>query len=101
MRMLKAFQGTLVVVSHDIALLRYCVDTLWYIDNGQVHLFSGNYDDFMREINVKRSSIEEELISLKRQKKDMHQALMKEQNAPLKAKPKVKKIFIKENGLQL
>lgn len=91
MRLLKAFQGTLLVVSHDVALLQNCVDTLWYIDNGQVHLFSGNYDDFMREINIKRSSIEEELISLNRQKKDMHQALMKEQNRASKSRAKGEK----------
>lgn len=91
MRMLKAFQGTLVVVSHDVALLQNCVDTLWYIDNRQVHLFSGNYDDFMREINIKRSSIEEELISLNRQKKEMHQALMKEQKRASQSKAKGEK----------
>lgn len=91
MRLLKSFPGTLVLVSHDITLLRYCVDTLWYIDNGQVHLFSGNYDDLMREITIRRSSIEEEIISLNRQKKNLHQALMKEQNRASKSRIKGEK----------
>lgn len=91
MRMLKAFSGTLVVVSHDVALLQNCVDTLWYIDNGQVHLFLGNYDDFVREINIKRRFIEEEIVLLNRQKKDMHQALMKEQKRAAQSKAKGEK----------
>lgn len=91
MRLLKAFRGTLVVVSHDVELLQNCVDTLWYIDNRHVHLFSGNYVDFIREINIKRSCIEKELISLNRQKKDMHQALMKEQKRAAQSKAKGEK----------
>ncbi len=79
MRMLRSFPGTLIVVSHDVELLRTCIDTLWHIDNGLVHVFSGNYDDYIREIGIKRSSIEQELSRLDRQKKDTHHALMKEQ----------------------
>jgi len=91
MRMLKGFEGTLIVVSHDVALLRYCVDTLWYIDDEKVHVFLGNYDDFMYEINIKKRTIEEEIVFLNRQKKDMHQALMKEQKRAAQSKAKGEK----------
>lgn len=79
MHMLQNYPGTLIVVSHDVELLRNSVDTLWHIENGKVHIFSGNYDDYVREIALKRTSIEEEYARLDRQKKDTHQALMKEQ----------------------
>ena len=79
MRMLQSYTGTLIVVSHDTELLRHCIHTLWHIDNGQIHVFSGNYDDYMREMRGRRASIEQELSRLDRQKKDMHHALMKEQ----------------------
>lgn len=69
MRMLQNYSGTLIVVSHDKELLRQCSDTLWHIDNGKIHIFSGNYDDYMREIKLKRASIEGELGLLSRQKK--------------------------------
>ena len=85
MRMLRAFPGTLIVVSHDTELLRRCVDMLWHIDNGQIHIFSGNYDDYRGEISIKRASIEKELSSLDRQKKDVHQSLMKEQERAKKS----------------
>lgn len=79
MRMLRAYRGTLIVVSHDVELLRNCVDNLWHIQDGKVHIFSGNYDDYVREISIKRTALEEEYACLERQKKDTHQALMKEQ----------------------
>jgi ATPase subunit of ABC transporter with duplicated ATPase domains len=79
MRMLRAFPGTLVVVTHDVELLQHTIDTIWHIDNGQVHVFSGNYDDYQREMAIKRESITQELSALNRQKQNMHQSLMKEQ----------------------
>lgn len=78
-RMLQNYPGTLIIVSHDVELLCNSVHTLWHIQDGHVHIFSGNYDDYVREMAVKRTSIEEEYARLDRQKKDTHQALMKEQ----------------------
>ena len=91
MQMLKRYQGTLIIVSHDTDLLRRCIDTLWYIDNNKIHEFSGSYDDYMREIRQKRVSIEKELASLKRAKKDTHNALMKEQKRAAQSKIKGQK----------
>ncbi len=79
MRLLKNYPGTLIIVSHDVEVLRTCVDTLWHIENGKVHIFSGSYDDYVQEIHIKRASLEEEVARLDRQKKDNHHALMKEQ----------------------
>ena len=90
-RMLQSYSGTLVVVSHDTELLRSCIDTLWHIDNGQIRVFSGNYDDYIREIRKARSSLEQEIERLDRQKKDMHHALMKEQKRAAKSKAKGEK----------
>jgi ATPase subunit of ABC transporter with duplicated ATPase domains len=91
MRMLQNYPSTLIVVSHDKELLRQCTDTLWHIDNGKVHIFSGNYEDYMREIKLKRASIEGELELLSRQKKDMHNKLMQEQQRSSKSKAKGQK----------
>ena len=86
MRMLKNYSGTLIAVSHDVEFLQNCVDTLWHIDNGKIHIFSGNYNDYMREVKIKRASIEQDLSILDRKKKDAHQALMKEQERASKRK---------------
>ena len=91
MHSLKSFPGTLIIVSHDTKLLRNSIDRFWHIDNGKITIFSGNYDDYMRDIQSKRNSIEIELSSLKRQKKDMHQSLMQEQVRAAKSKQKGQK----------
>jgi len=91
MRMLRSYPGTLIVVSHDTELLRHCIDTLWHIDDGQIRVFTGAYDDYVREIRNRRSALEQEITRLDRQKKDMHHALMKEQKRAAKSKEKGEK----------
>lgn len=86
MRLLQSYAGTLIIVSHDVELLRTCVDTLWHIENGKVHIFTGKYDDYMREIRVKRAALEQDISRLNRQKKETHQALMKEQTRAAKSR---------------
>ena len=78
-RLLRGYQRTLIIVTHDVELLRTCIDTLWHVDQGHIHVFSGNYDDYVRERGIKRNSIEQELNQLNLQRKDVHQSLMKEQ----------------------
>jgi ATPase subunit of ABC transporter with duplicated ATPase domains len=78
-RLLRAFPNSLVIVTHDLQILRTCVDRLWHIDNGTIQVFSGTYDDYKREIAIKRASLEQELSNLERQKKQAHKALMNEQ----------------------
>jgi ATPase subunit of ABC transporter with duplicated ATPase domains len=89
--MLQHFDGTLIAVSHDPELLRTCVEMLWHIEGGKVHVFSGSYDDYMRERYQKRSAITQELSSLERDKKETHNALMKEQTRAKNAKIRGKK----------
>lgn len=99
MRMLQNYSGTLIIVSHDKELLRRCTDILWHIDNGKIHIFSGNYDDYMREIKLKRASIESESELLSGWKKDIHLKLMQEQRRAAKSKAKGEKKV--ENGKRL
>lgn len=79
MRMLQSYEGTLLVVSHDPELLRNCVSNYWYIDQGKLRIFSGRYDDYMRETRIRRDALEQKLQTLEREKRDTHDALMKEQ----------------------
>jgi len=85
MRMLDAFKGTLIIASHDVELLRNNVDTFWHIYNGKIYIFKGQYDDYFREISLKRNAIETELSNLNKQKKEMHKSLMKEQERAKKS----------------
>lgn len=79
MRMLRSFKGTLIVVTHDVELLRHAVDTLWPIAQGKIRSFTGSYDDYRHELTIQYGAIEQALSSLSKQKKTAHLALMKEQ----------------------
>ncbi len=86
MRMLRSYPGTVLVVSHDVELLRSCIDTLWHIDNGQITVFSGNYDDYLRE---RDTTSERRLAMVKQLKKEQakaHEAFQKEKQREAKSK---------------
>lgn len=79
MRMLQRFEGTLIVVTHDIELLNQAVDIIWHIEEGRIKVFKGTYNDYQRERHIQYQAIEQELSRLSRQKKEVHRSLMKEQ----------------------
>ena len=46
---LKAYAGTLVIISHERDLLNNVVDTILHLDQGKITLYTGGYDDFERQ----------------------------------------------------
>lgn len=86
MRMLNAYYGTLIVVTHDEELLQNCIDILWHIDNGKITVFRGKYSDYMRERSKQYQSVSRQMQLLEREKKSMHEKLMKEQQRAAKSK---------------
>ena len=46
---LKAYPGTLVVISHERDLLTNVVDTILHLEGGKVTLYAGGYDSFERQ----------------------------------------------------
>lgn len=46
---LRSYEGTVVVVSHDRVFMDNMVDRVAEIDQGQVHLFKGNYSAYLKE----------------------------------------------------
>lgn len=78
-KMLRAYEGILIIATHDVELLSAIPNILWHIDNGAVHVTSSSYDDYMREKQRKRLAIEQKLTLLNRKKTDLHESLMKEQ----------------------
>src|SRR5579859_154955 len=47
---LNDFEGALVLVSHDRALIRTCCDTLLHVGGGRVAPYDGDLDDYARQI---------------------------------------------------
>lgn len=91
LHMLNRYEGTLIVITHDPELLRSCIDTIWHIDREEIHIFHGNYDDYMQDIQSKRQALDKQLSRIKQEKKSAHQSLMKEQKRAANSRKKGKK----------
>jgi ATPase subunit of ABC transporter with duplicated ATPase domains len=90
-KMLKHFYGTLIIATHDLEILRNCVEKIWHIDNGKIHIFQGKYDDYMAETLNKRESITRQIDIINAQKESARQSLIKEQKRISKSKAAGKK----------
>jgi ATPase subunit of ABC transporter with duplicated ATPase domains len=88
MQMLKHYMGTLIIASHDKALLNNCVDTLWDCDNEEIVVFEGSYDVYRQKVLKSREHIEKELQSLNLCEKNLHQQKMREQQRAAKSRKK-------------
>ncbi|KTD53025.1 ATP-binding cassette domain-containing protein [Legionella quateirensis] len=79
MRLLAQYTGTLIIASHDIHLLRSTEFCFWHFNQSQITQFKGYFDHFQQQNTLSRHVIETEMEQLRYQKKQQHQALMKEQ----------------------
>lgn len=83
--MLKRFKGAIIMATHDEDLLRQVVTEIWHLQDGKIHVFKGDYDDYIHEQAVKVRQVRGEISALHRTKKAMHQSLMKEQERAKKS----------------
>ncbi len=44
--MLKTFDGTVIMISHDRALLDSICTKIWELENGRLHMYNGNYSSY-------------------------------------------------------
>jgi ATPase subunit of ABC transporter with duplicated ATPase domains len=98
-KMLNFYKGTLIIVSHDVELLRNSIDTLWHIDTGQIKIFNGKYNNYRNALLQERHSIENELSSLAKEKKETHKDLIKEQKRVKKSKQRGKRLVEQKRWL--
>ncbi len=73
------YKGTLIIVTHDVELLRNSIDIIWHIQGEKIQVFNGKYDEYLCHLEKKNSSIEKELTKLHQKKEEVHQAKMKEE----------------------
>lgn len=51
---LRYYYGALVLISHDRAVLDELVTTIWEIENGEVHVYTGNYSDYQEQKQLEK-----------------------------------------------
>ncbi len=45
---LERFDGTILLVSHDRYLVNRLANQIWYLEDGRMHVFKGDYEDYQR-----------------------------------------------------
>ncbi len=78
-RKLQNYSRSIVLVTHDEALMNQVCDTIWHIGQGKITVFHGRYADYLAQQQIHRESLEKKLATIKRGQQDAHNALMKEQ----------------------
>ncbi|MBP9743531.1 MAG: ABC-F family ATP-binding cassette domain-containing protein, partial [Burkholderiales bacterium] len=78
MNYLSRYAGTLIIITHDIELLKL-VDTIWHVNNGRVVTFNGSYTEYKICEQQEWDKLTKRVKELDKQKEQAHQNLMKEQ----------------------
>lgn len=86
MKMLQSYQETLIVVSHDEALLKNCINKIWDIEEGRIHVFAGKYEDYLREKEIVRDKNKQSLEHLKREQRSARSSLQFENERAARSK---------------
>lgn len=92
LRLINAYSGTLIIASHDDALLRR-MDTLWHIHDEKLSVFGGKFDDYLVLQEKKRAHEEAEEKSLRQQQKKLKAAIQKKQTKAARGKHQGTKKF--------
>ncbi|MDP3585952.1 MAG: ATP-binding cassette domain-containing protein [Thiobacillus sp.] len=89
---LNEFEGTLMLVSHDRALLRSVCDEFWLVTRGGVEPFDGDLDDYQRYLLEEGKRVRE---SLKEAGKVANAPVVQAESAPVAANKPVSSSKIK------
>lgn len=66
---LNEFEGTVMLVSHDRALLRAVCDEFWLVGRGEIKPFDGDLDDYQRYLLDESKRLREEATQVNNQSK--------------------------------
>ncbi len=60
---LKNYTGTFLVISHDRYFIDQLVNKVWYVEDGKVETYLGNYSDYINKLNGKGEVPVDEIVS--------------------------------------
>ena len=76
-KQLSGFQGSLILISHDRALLRSLCTRIWYLEDGRITDFPGGYDAFMAERTRQRERAAFEYSQYRAEQKRLKESAQK------------------------
>lgn len=102
---LEAFDGTVLVVSHDRYFVNEVANRIWEIENQQLVDYKGNYDFYLEEKQKKAQAAAEAALEAEKQKEYAEQKAKKAQavaiNTVLTKKNERKKIYTHDEAVKL
>ena len=97
------YSGTVLIISHDRYFLNKVVNKIWYLEDGKITEFYGNYDYFLEKLNEK-DEVEEKIISkteIEKEKKKKKEKEKEERAKKQKLKEIENKIFEIEEKIEI
>ena len=97
------YSGTVLIISHDRYFLNKVVNKIWYLEDGKITEFYGNYDYFLEKLNEKNEA-EEKIISkteIEKEKKKKRELERQERAKKQKLKEIENKIFEIEEKIEI
>ena len=97
------YSGTVLIISHDRYFLNKVVNKIWYLEDGKITEFYGNYDYFLEKLNEK-NEVEEKIISkteIEKEKKKKKEKEKEERAKKQKLKEIENKIFEIEEKIEI
>lgn len=97
------YSGTVLIISHDRYFLNKVVNKIWYLEDGKITEFYGNYDYFLEKLNEKNEA-EEKIISkteIEKEKKKKKEKEKEERAKKQKLKEIENKIFEIEEKIEI
>lgn len=103
MKSLNAYEGAVIIISHDRSLLESVVDRLWLVDKGTVKTYEGSLEDY-RKFQLEKSKPEKKTRVEPEKRKGYERkeaAAARKRVAPLKKKAETYEKKITESRTQL
>src|SRR5699024_6684346 len=97
---LTAYQGALILVSHDRAFLDQLCTEIWEIEDGILTNFKGNYNQYMHLKEEKRKTQQEAYEKYEKEKQQLEEAIRKKEEKAQRATKKQKKLSSSEARLK-
>ncbi|MCL1631625.1 Vga family ABC-F type ribosomal protection protein [Sporolactobacillus sp. CPB3-1] len=96
---LRAWQGALILVSHDRAFLDALCMSIWEIDEEKIKRYTGNYSAYITQKEMKRAEQQRAYETYEKKKRQLDEALRQKERKAQRATKKPKKLSASEAGI--
>src|SRR5699024_11176937 len=89
---LQAWQGALIIVSHDRAFLDALCTTIWEVAEGKIKEYKGNYSDYTEQKEIERQQEQLAVEKKEREKRQLEEAIRQKEEQAQRATKKPKNL---------